>query len=537
MDKNKNINIQDFVGNFESLKQVKQSETQWWNECRGLVDINKHDAIDNTATYYLQKFAAGIHGLLTNSAVKFLRLSTKDKTQMENQEIKYWIGKLEEQVYLTFNNSYSNFYNTLAEVYLSLGLYGLAVIWMDSTLDKKEGIPIRFSSVPVQQCYIAEDYTEQVNTIYREFEMTNISIYSKWPETCGDKITQAIKGNKRYETKKILHAVEPDYANDNVDSFISVFIDLENKTVFEQEILDKNPYSVGRWNKQSGFTYGFSPMKLAIPIVKSLNKLVELFQKGLKHQVDPLYFVSARIGRNFNLDSQRRILIVDSEVGVGPDFVREFTGNARIDTAMNMIERDRQRVAEAMYVSLFESPDTRTKTATEAQHIALQQIRLVAPILSRFEFEVLRKLAEYTINSILQYRLIDKPPKVPKGFDVDINFVSPIQQAQNEVEKTNLERYTSFIMGLAQANPTILDNINLDILTRRSGSLLYIDSDIFVDEKEVEKKRAERQKQAEAQQQQEAAMRQEEMEQKQMADIARAGGQQELEEGEGMTYE
>jgi hypothetical protein len=150
----------------------------------------------------------------------------------------------------------------------------------------------------------------------------------------------------------------------------------------------------------------------------------------------------------------------------------------------------------------------------------------MAPMLSRFESEFLTPLIEATIKILYKWHYVDMPTKGVGGIGIDIEFISPIAQAQKATEIQNAVQFWGSLKEIYQTDPKVLDNVNLDNLLRNFGNLYKVDSSIMMTEKEVEAIR--RQRQQDEQRQQEQQQEQEFMKQLQGQEHMKAGQEEGL---------
>ena len=69
--------------------------------------------------------------------------------------------------------------------------------------------------------------------------------------------------------------------------FASLDIHLDSKTVCRESGFEELPYVIGRFEKASGELWGRSPADIAMPDIKTINKIRELELKGLATAVHP----------------------------------------------------------------------------------------------------------------------------------------------------------------------------------------------------------------------------------------------------------
>jgi len=488
----------DYITRLGQLKTIRAPSETWWGEVAKYLDVVKSPTKDGVAQWALEQFATGLHGTLTNPTQKWFSLVTKNSELMMNYEVRNHIDQLERACYSIFNDAASNFHNRLVELYLDVGLYGTGVMYIQQT--PKEECPIKFYTIPIRQCYLAENAQENIDTVYRIIMMTNKNISNTWTDAPDVIIKDAEK--EPYSKREILHVVEP--AGKKKEGYTSAFVDVETKTVLEETMIKHFPYLTPRWSKKSGELYGYSPSRIALPEIKALNDIKKAIVKAIQKRVDPPLLLPNDTIVNKPSFTAGAIMYYKKSEAMSPDFIHEFGGSADINPAYQAMMENQQAILRAFYVELFKlGKEHISMTATESTQRQTEQLRLMAPMLSRFESEFLTPLIEATIPILYKWAIVPLPAKAAGGIDVDIEFISPIAQAQRVHEIQNIVQFWTSLKDISQIDQSVLDNVNLDNLLRSFGNLYKVEGSILKTDNEVAALRQQRQQMQQAQQQQE----------------------------------
>ena len=493
----------DYIARLGQLKTERTPAEGWWNEVATHLDVIKSPTKDGVAQWALEQFATGLHGTLTNPTQQWFGLMTKDPNLMMNLELRNHIDQLEKACYSVFNDADSNFNNRLAELYLDVGLYGTGVMYMEQR--PKDVCPMRFYTIPITQCYLAENAQDKIDTVYRVIKMSNKNIISSWEKEAPEIVKKEVL-KEPFNKREILHAVEP--AEGKQKGYVSAFIDIETKMVLEEKIIEFFPYLTPRWSKKSGELYGYSPSRIALPEIKALNKTKKSILRAVQKRVDPpVIMPNDSIINDLSFDAGNIMFYKKSDFK--PDLIQEFGGSADINPAYQVMMENQQAILRAFYVEVFKlGKEHISMTATESTQRTMEQLRLMAPMLSRFEAEFMTPLIEATINTLYKWYYMAKPPKIEQegkkgGIEINIEFVSPIAQAQRSHEIQNAIQFWGSAKDIAEVDQTVLDNVDLNNLLRAFGNMYKVDSTIIRTDKEVQQIRQQRQQMQQAQQQRE----------------------------------
>lgn len=176
-----------------------------------------------------------------------------------------------------------------------------------------------------------------------------------------------------------------------------------------------------------------------------------------------------------------------------------------------------------MLADQLQPQDGPTMTATEV-NMRQQLIRqLLGPIYGRMQAEYLQPLVTRCFGIAFRAGILAEPPEELGDKYASVKYISPLARAQKFEEVTAIQNFVGMTMQSAQADPTVLDNINFDKAARFTGEALGVPSEIIRTEQDVADLRQQRAEQ-QALAQQQAMQQQVEMTGAESA--AQAAGQQ-----------
>jgi hypothetical protein len=257
----------------------------------------------------------------------------------------------------------------------------------------------------------------------------------------------------------------------------------------------------------SGDDYGRGLGWNALPDVKMLNTMEKYGIRGWQKAVDPPITVP---DEGFSLP-----------IKVGPGGVtynsrwREQGSEAKPLYGVNhstmlpnyetKCVQKREQIQEFFFYKQFRTQQQgQPRTAQEIIQIASENLKILGPLLNRFQEELLKPII------LRSFQILFRAGKFPKlyGFlktsgrivKFKITYLSPIAKAQRLYEAQELQNAFGMIMPAYQIMPTIIDPIDPDKLYSEVVELYPALRKVSRKDTEVKKIRADRQAQAAAQQ-------------------------------------
>jgi hypothetical protein len=456
----------------------------------------RHTVIyDGTAIHSLELLASSLHGMLTSSVNRWFALRFKETAVNEDDEAREWLENVLDKMYIAISRS--NFQQEVFETYFDLIAFGTSCLQIE---EDKDDI-IRFSSRHIKEIYISEDAKGMVNCIYRRFKMSAKATVEKFGiDNISLKTLNTFKKTP-FDDIDLVHVVKPRdiYNPQKMDQqnmpFTSIYFEYDSGHIISQGGFKEFPYVVPRYLKASNELYGRSPGMNALPDVKVLNKMVEVGMKAAQKQVDPPLLVP---------DDSMLMPIRMSPGSINyyrsgtRDRIETLNIGANNPLGLNMEEQRRQAISQTFHVDQLLITENRNMTATEVVQRNEEKMRILGPVLGRLQSELLQPMIIRIFNIMLRNNLLPEAPEILLNQEIDVEYVSPMAQAQRGQELSSIVRGLELFGQIGQVAP-VNDYIDPQGLVKHLIKILGLPARMIRSDSEVEEIA---QQKAEAQQQQ-----------------------------------
>ena len=456
----------------------------------------RHTVIyDGTAIHSLELLASSLHGMLTSSVNRWFALRFKENTVNENDEAREWLEDVLDKMYIAISRS--NFQQEVFETYFDLIAFGTSCLQIE---EDKDDI-IRFSSRHIKEIYISEDAKGMVNCIYRRFKMSAKATVEKFGiDNLSLKTVNTFK-KAPFDDIDLVHVVKPrDIYNPQKQDkqnmpFSSIYFEYDSGHIISQGGFKEFPYVVPRYLKASNELYGRSPGMNALPDVKVLNKMVEVGMKAAQKQVDPPLLVP---------DDSMLMPIRMSPGSINyyrsgtRDRIETLNIGANNPLGLNMEQQRREAISQTFHVDQLLITENRNMTATEVVQRNEEKMRILGPVLGRLQSELLQPMIIRIFNIMLRNKLLPDAPEILLNQEIDVEYVSPMAQAQRGQELSSIVRGLELFGQIGQVAP-VNDYIDPQGLVKHLIKILGLPARMIRSDSEVAELA---QQKAEAQQQQ-----------------------------------
>lgn len=488
----------------------------------------RHNNIyDNTGTRALRVLAAGLMAGMTSPARPWFRLGTTDTALMQFEPVKLWLNDVTELMRQIFQRS--NTYRALHMMYEELGGFGTA----SSIILPDYSDVIRHYTLTVGEYALATDARNEVNALYREFDMTVAQIVGQFG--IGN-VTASVKS--LYDTGKldawlpVTHIIEPRADRDvkKKDAknmpYASCYYESNSDAAgdkFLRESGFKRFTAISpRWAATGGDIYGSSPGMEALGDIKQLQHEQLRKAQGIDYLVKPpVQLPTGMKHQEFN-SLPGGASYVDTSNGGG--IKNAFEVNINLSHLLADILDCRGRIEETFYKNLFMmlADDTRSGiTAREVAEKHEEKLLMIGPVLERLHNELLKRKIDITFDQMIEAGIVPPPPKEMNGQELNVEFISMLAQAQRAIATGSIDRFVGSMGVIAQLKPGVLDKFDEDEWADKYSDMLGIDPTLIVADDKVAIVRDQRAKQAA--QQAQAAQAAQAMQTAKMASEANTG--------------
>lgn len=387
-------------------------------------------------------------------------------------------------------------------------------------------LPIQAKSLDTKVMAIAENDAGQVDTVYMEKMFT----VGKLVQTYGygavsEKVRKLYDNQKLDEKVKVLHAIEPRRERNPLKlgtmdmPYASIHVEIDQKHLLKESGFQEMPIIVFRFWKNSDEVYGRSPAMSALPDIRALNKLVEMFEKAGEMGLDPPKMVSTEdvlgagkmpwgpgvtipIHSSGRLGSDRRPIepiMTVTNPGWAQQRIADLRDNVQqyfmLDRLSDLNNRSRQTLGEA-------NIRNELRMFMTAPPLIRFLIELVGPFLDR-SFNIMLEMGMFgvvrgSVQDIQQQMMGLQPKYISEDFinkrmsglkGYRINYICPAARLMKLEEANGLESLTSYIMQTSQLDPGVLDNFNFDEAARAKQRLSGASQKVLRSPAEVQKSR------------------------------------------------
>ncbi len=484
---------------------------------------------DSTAPRSLELFASFLHTLLNNPSSRWFGMVAKDASgkKIESIAVKEWVETVIEMMLDAMTRNAANVYTHLHQVYINLGAFGTAVMYVDSMRGPDDDL--RIQQFHLGDCVISVDEHGHVNELHRSFKYNAEQAKARWPnaKTLGRSIdtalAQASVGDEQFE---FIHAVVP--INDRIRSllparlgnspFASVWLNKRDNTVVAVGSFEEFPYQVPRWYLENREIYGRSPALTVLPDIRMINRMKDTMIRGLEKIVDPpLLLPDGGMISPIRL-SPGSISFSDGQVT--PQLLIPTTGGG-IQLGQFEIGKVQETIREGFFIPLFITPESPVKTATQVLQEADERNRAVSPMLVRQQAELFDPLIRRIFFVMRRAGVFPAPPSELNDATLDVEYDSPLVASRRQAESLGLARLIEALQLYAAStqDTQIFDNLDPDEVAQVFHEGSGAPARVFRDQTDRDAFREETVEQAEQQAQLESAIQGAGA----VADLAKAG--------------
>ena len=419
---------------------------------------------------------------------------------------------------------------------------------------EQNGTDLLFECWGVDEIFISEGANGYINTIYRETNKSVAAVVERYGiERVSAKTREAFENGKLHEQVKILQAIEPrSHIPPGIEGnlampWASIHIESEANHILIESGYNELPVMVSRFYKAHNEVYGRSPALQALPDILEINATKEARISAIEKSLDPpLGVIDDGVLGNGEIDTSAGGInvfnVTSGRVGNQQPIFPLFTVGT-IREVDKSIEELSNNIMEHFNIDrLLDFNTNQQMTASEAvmrdrirseslTAIFTRQIsELFTPLVERAVSILFRKGKLGVIEGSPQQAILEAqghtpiiiPEPVLKLLGAGrefykVRYFTPAARMLEVGEAEGVMRTWEFAGSLAQADPSVLDNLDADESLKVIGRVRGAPTQIMRNDREIAMIRQQRAQQQ--QMAQKAAMAQ------QGAEIAKTGNE------------
>lgn len=435
----------------------------------------------------------------------------------EDDELKTWYQKATEYMYREFERS--NLYTEAHEMFLDRGTAPCALLYVE---EGKRSL-FNFKAENFGTYWIAEDDEGIVDTVFREFQLTNRQAVQKFGiEYVSEDVQKAMadgEPKRKDEKRTFLHAVFPridakqGMMDDENKPIASVYVDLKAKHVCRNSGYDEMPAMVTRFLKWGDGPYGYCPGFEALPTIRQVNFIEKNMDVLGEKAAFPPMLVPSYIEGDIDPRSNG-ITTFDPNLAGGAHGLPQTWGTeGKYDIGLERIKTKDDIIKEAFLVTIFQmfqQIEAGKLTAYEASLRESERLPQFSPTFRRLMPEIIQPLLMRCFAIAYRAGRLGEAPdsafqEVAPGVNAlsvpQITLTGKMALALKAHENNALLNLLQLWSGPMQVQPDIIDNWDLDTAARDSGDNYGIPADWKRPMDEVDEMREQRAQAALEQQQ------------------------------------
>lgn len=425
---------------------------------------------DSTAAFAAQRFSSVIESLVSPQGSVWHLLKAVDPVLRRNRQVKLFFDQVSEVLFNYRYRPVANFVGNSQQTYLSLGVYGNGVLYIDKP-EQQNGL--RYKHIHLGEAYFVENHAGVVDTLYREFALDARQMVQRFGDAVPPEVVEAARQGGASHKKKwtLLHIVHPreDYTPGMLGMigkpFTSVYMLPSEKKLLRAGGYTSFPYSVARYTQSPDEVYGRGPAQWVLPAIKVLNEQKKTVLRQGHRVVDPV-LLAHDDGNLGNFSLKAGALNPGGVSADGKVLVHALpVGNIAIGD--KMMDMEKAIIHDAFLITLFQILiDTPQMTATEVLERAREKGMLLAPTAGRIESEFLGPTIEREIDLLGQQGLLPPMPPILQQAQAEyrIEYDSPMSRMKRAEKASGFMRSLDTAANYARltGDPAPLDWFDFD---------------------------------------------------------------------------
>lgn len=466
--------VQDFLTWEPTLRELQEfirPNSKRLREERAPGSKQTQRLFDTTAPDANRKLAYFLNGSLVSASTRFFSLIARNPDLMRNYPVRVWLDDTSQRMYMALQQS--NFNAAMPQAFSSLAALGTTALFEEERSGPLAGFNgVFFRVIPMGKFQFDIDAEGNAQCFYCEREMTTLTAVMEFgEENLPEHIVKAYKDqafDDRHTFVQCIHPrkTQPGYFSTRLP-IASLTIEKKSKQIVREKGYHERPFMVGRWETEEGEGRGRGPGHIALPDIRSLNKLKELGLQAAALAVRP----PLQVPQDGVLGGQVRLTPAAQNVMTRDGEIKPILLGGDVNQEVIRVEDLRQSIKSVFHRDLVALPDKNYMTATEI----VKQLDLINRELGTTIGQVNRDLVvpvlDRTFGIMLRGGAFLPPPPELAGADLDIEFEGPLARAQRTGDLTALQEALTLTAAIAEHAPDAMDLVDTDETVREIWSI------------------------------------------------------------------
>ena len=404
----------------------------------------------------------GMTSGLSSASRPWFTLNLADAAMMEATGVRAWLSDVERRLYAFFGSI--NFYAAAKSGYGEMGLFGTeACVMVEHPVAGAVCHALTFG-----EYWIGLSDALVPDTLYRVCPMSVKQAIETFGEACSP-VIRGLYDRSQYELPiEIYHAIEPDPNYDPIKfgakPWRSIYWDPcdRSDTLLRLSGYSEQPFWAPRWDVVGGDTYGVSPGMEALPSLRELQMQAKRRNEAIDQMVKPEKIAPP----NVRLTGEPGRVVVATGVDRDQIFIPYQMPYQAVAAIGQEMDKCRQQIDSLAFADLFNAitnmAGIQPRTVEEIAARNEEKLTQLGPVIERVANEKLQVAIERAFGILRRGGFLPPVPAALSDKQLNVEFVSILQQMQRMVGLGQIERVVGFVGNLAAVHPDALDKIDFD---------------------------------------------------------------------------
>lgn len=420
---------------------------------------------DSTATTALPKFAAALESLMIPTTQKWHGVRLQDERLNERDDVKRWCEAVRDIMFATRNRPAGRFQSNVNAALQEIGMFGNGIVFADDRHGGGYGRSptIMYRAIPLSQCYFAESFAGDIDTVHREYRQTARQVKQQFGALPPGMASRAEANIDREFT--ILHCVAPatDIQGAKYRHFpiASYYLSVETDELLEESGYRVMPYSAGRFQLSPNECYGRGPAMYALADIKTLNEMSKTNLRAGQKAVDPPLML-ADDGSLQAFSLRPGALNYGGMSSSGQRMVEPLLTGQQLPIALEMEDQRRQAINAHFYINLFMIlVENHQMTASEAMLRAQEKGQLLGPSAARLQSDLFGPNFAREFDILWNAGALPFPPRGVDIAEAAPEYTAPLNRLIRSEDAVAMMRWVEQMAPLAQVRgPEVYDVVD-----------------------------------------------------------------------------
>lgn len=410
-------------------------------------------------------FAAGIYAGITNPATKWGGLTTPDEDLNRWPPFAEWLDRQTRKVLNSFSPSISSFYPASYQAYADIAAFGNLAGYDELDQGRRRFIDVTLSLAEV---VVSIDFHGRVVEIVRKFKLSPDQAAREFGRAGLPKpVAELVETGSTDRHWYYQHV----FRNDDFQTgrlgprgkrWLSRYACEVDVTLLREKGYATMPFYFGRWDVDSGETYGIGPGFIALASARIHHQMEDATVRAAQFAADPVRLAPERNAAPLE-GTWRPGGTVYGAMLNGSKQITTEDFSARIGLTIEEKRVKIEEIKDAFFYSVMSLTGRTGVSDDENRVIEEARLRNWAPQADRIMAEYAAPKFERRYQLLMQAGQIDPVPEgTPADAVLQIQYTSAAAMAQKAHEANAVRRYVSDLLPMMEVKPELRHRLSAD---------------------------------------------------------------------------